>query len=230
MKNSLIVMFILLFYTMVSPGFQCGDRGHDICDRYTYDSIPLPFEVYNNDHSFHVADTINMFSIINDTFHSINGENPVLPSNNLYASIQPYKVVNVTSGPELNYANIEFNPIVSEGFFQTNPYQSSGYNFLYNRLEPYNRLAPSLIIGSPGLYLIKIGIANSSYFYSDYANSFSDHKNPCNQYIGKCSISSTSQQKQYWDTLGTTVLRLANSNGQIISNKEDKNYFFVKVD
>lgn len=230
MKNNLVIFSVLLFYIIISPGFQCGGRGPDFCDQYTYDSIPLTFEVYNNDHSFHELDTISMSSVICDTFHTNNGENLVIPCNNLYASIQPYKVVNIASGPQLNYANIEFNPIVSEGFFQNNPYQSSGYNFLYNRLEPYNRLKPSLIVGSPGLYLIKVGVGNTSYTYSDFSNTFFDSKNPCNHYLGSCSISAASQQKQFWDSLGTTILRLANSNEQIVSSKEDHNYFFVKVD
>lgn len=230
MKNGIAIFAVLLFYTIITPGFQCGDRGPDICNNITYDSIPLTFEVYNNNHTFQVLDTINMSSIISDTFHSSSGANPILPSSTMYASIQPYKVVNLSSGPQLNYANIEFNPLVTEGYFQSNTYQSSGFNFLYNRVEPYNRLSPSLIIGSPGLYLIKIAVSNYNYFYSENFNSFYDSRNPCNRYVGICTILNTSQQKQYWDSLGTTSLRLANSNAQIIANKEDRNYFFVKVD
>ncbi len=230
MKNNFFILLTLALYGIISPGFQCGDRGPDICERYSYDTIPLNFEVYNNSESFQILDTIKMSSVLNDTFQTVNGEMVVLPCSSMYASIQPYKVVNNGSGPQLNYANIEFNPIVSEGFFQNNPYQSSGYNFLYNRTEPFNRLRNSLIVGSRGLYLIKIGIANTSYTFSDYSNTFFDSKNPCNHYIGNCSIANSTQQKQYWDSLGTSVLRLANSNDQIVSKKEDKNYFFVKVD
>jgi hypothetical protein len=59
---------------------------------------------------------------------------------------------------------------------------------------------------------------------------FFDSRNPCSQYFGYTNISSTEQQRQFWDSIGTTTLRLAGSNGQVVANKQDRNYFFVKIE
>jgi len=222
MKQGFLFLPILFIYILITPGFQCGDDP-PLCDTYSNDSIPLPIEITNIYQSFHVLDTIKMSSVISDTFKSKKGVDLIYPCYTMYASIQPYKVVNNGAGPELNYANIQFNPMVTEGYFQLT--SNTGINFLYNRSDPYNRLKPMLVAGEAGLYLMTIGINN--YYYS---NMFFDSRNPCSQYFGYTNISSTEQQRQFWDSIGTTTLRLAGSNGQVVANKQDRNYFFVKIE
>jgi hypothetical protein len=42
-------------------------------------------------------------------------------------------------------------------------------------------------------------------------------------------IPTSQQQKQYWDSLGVSVLRLNGNYNQEIAKKSDMNYFFVRV-
>lgn len=222
MSKSYLLLSMFIVIVFFSPGFQCGERPKP-CDDYIYDSIPLPFSVIENIHSYHVYDTIQMQSFISDTFFSKKGDQLIYPTYTMYANVQPYQVVNNGSGPVLNYANIQFNPMVSLGYFQFS--SNEGFNFLYQRMEPYNRLISSFVVGSPGLYLFKVAISNGY-----YSSSFFDSRNPCSNYFGYADITPAQQQREFWDTLNVTTLRLAGSNDYPIINKQDVNYFFVKVE
>ena len=144
-------------------------------------------------------------TVVRETYQTLDGE--------------AYKVVNNGSGAILNYANIEFNPLVFEGQFQN--FYSQGYGFLYNRNEPYNFLKGGLVAGRSGLYLCTVNTNNNYYEFVIYQT--------CSQYKLFNYIPPIQQQKQYWDSLGVSVLRLNGNYNQEIAKKSDFNYFFVRV-
>lgn len=222
MKNILLIIG-LLAYAIISPGFECG-RGRPPydCPEYTTDTVKIAYNILNN-RALAVFDTISFSSLMTDTFTSVKGAHVNSTINNMQSHLQVYKVVSYGSGFGLNYANIEFNPLVTEGYLQNSPNQ--GISYLYNRVEPANKLNASLVAGAPGLYLVSVAFSSS--YYSLY---FYDNTNRCSQYFGVPFIPVVDQQRQYWDSLGTTSLRLIGSiDNQPVSNKQDNNYFFVKV-
>ena len=221
MKNILFILG-LLAYTIISPGFECGRERPRDCQEYSSDSVKIAYNVINN-RPLSVLDTISFSSTLNDTFTSVKGTHVTSTINTLSSQMQVYKVINYGSGYGLNYANIEFNPLVTEGYLQNSPNQ--GVSFLYNRVEPSNRLNASLVAGTPGLYLVTVSLSSSYYYLY-----FHDNSNRCSQYYGVPFIPVVEQQRQYWDSLGTTSLRLIGGiDNQPVSNKQDNNYFFVKV-
>jgi hypothetical protein len=175
--------------------------------------------ITNHLNGINIYDTIKFSSTVTDTLQPINTSQFVYPFTALNSNIQAYKVVNNGSGPILNYANIEFNPLVFEGQFQN--YYSQGYGFLYNRNEPNNFLNGGLVAGRSGLYLCTVNTNNNYYEFVIYQT--------CNQYKVINNIPTSQQQKQYWDSLGVSVLRLNGNYNQEIAKKSDMNYFFVRV-
>lgn len=137
MKNWFLVLAVLSVYMIATPAFQCGDRGpENDCMNYVSDTVLIPTEISNYQNGINLYDTINFASTASDTIRPINSSQFLYPFTTLNSNFQAYKVVNNGSGPILNFANIEFNPLVFEGQFQNYSYQ--GYAFLYNRNEPFN--------------------------------------------------------------------------------------------
>jgi len=220
MKNSLLFIVVVGFYMVFTPAFQCGDRGpENDCTNYVSDTVLIPMEISNHLNSINIYDTIKFSSKVNDTLQPRNTSQFVYPFTALNSNIQAYKVVNNGSGAILNYANIEFNPLVFEGQFQN--YANQGYGFLYNRNEPNNFLKGGLVAGRSGLYLCTVNTNNNYYEFVIYQT--------CSQYKLFNYIPPTQQQKQYWDSLGVSVLRLNGNYNQEIAKKSDFNYFFVRV-
>jgi len=220
MKNSLLLIVVVGFYMIVTPAFQCGNRGpENDCTNYVSDTVFFPMEISNHLNDINIYDTIKFSSTVTDTIQPRNSSQFVYPFTALNSNIQAFKVVNNGSGPILNYANIEFNPIVFEGQFQN--YFNQGYGFLYNRNEPNNFLKGGLVAGRSGLYLCTVNTNNNYYEFIIYQT--------CSQYKVFNYIPETQQQKQYWDSLGVSVLRLNGNYNQEIAKKSDLNYFFVRV-
>jgi hypothetical protein len=220
MKNSLLLIVVIGFYMIVTPAFQCGDRyPGDNCTNYITDTVLIPTDISNHLSSINIYDTIKFSSTVNDTLQPRNTSQFVYPFTALNSNIQAFKVVNNGSGPILNYANIEFNPLVFEGQFQN--YFNQGYGFLYNRNEPNNFLKGGLVAGRSGLYLFTVNTNNNYYEFLIYKT--------CSQYKVLNYIPQTQQQKQIWDSLGVSVLRLNGNYNQDIAKKSDMNYFFVRV-
>lgn len=221
MKNWFLVLAGLCVYMIVTPAFQCGNRGpENDCTNYVSDTVLIPTDISNHLNSINIYDTIKFSSTVNDTLQPRNTSQFVYPFTALNSNIQAYKVVNNGSGAILNYANIEFNPLVFEGQFQN--FYSQGYGFLYNRNEPYNFLKGGLVAGRSGLYLCTVNTNNNYYEFVIYQT--------CSQYKLFNYIPPIQQQKQYWDSLGVSVLRLNGNYNQEIAKKSDFNYFFVRVD
>jgi hypothetical protein len=220
MKNSLLFIVVIGFYMILTPAFHCGEPYQgDNCTNYVSDTVFIPMEITNHLNGINIYDTIKFSSAVNDTIQPRNSSQFVYPFTALNSNIQAYKVVNNGSGPILNYANIEFNPLVFEGQFQN--YFNQGFGFLYNRNEPNNFLKGGLVAGRSGLYLFTVNTNNNYYEFLIYQT--------CSQYKVLNNIPTGQQQKQYWDSLGVSVLRLNGNYNQEIAKKSDMNYFFVRV-
>lgn len=178
-------------------------------------------DVLNQATTFTLADSIKVYSKISDTITPVISSGFIYPMPSLNAQVQVYKVVLINGGYQLNYANVEFNMNVQTGTIQA--YAGLGYNFLYSRIQPTNELQFSLKPGVVGLYVI---VVNKNYYETYIRNPNDD----CVSFTNAVSFAPAKQNLQYWNTLGgITALNLANSNGNISINKNDKNYFFVKI-
>jgi hypothetical protein len=142
----------------------------------------------------------------------------------LYLNVQPYQVITSTSLPQLQYANIEFNPVIKEGLLQPSPY--IGYNFLYKRVTPQNTLKIGFVAGRTGLYVMSL--TNSRYssggmFTLYKANDY------CTTYWGITTIPANEQNKNYWDSLGVTAVSLPTNYGNTVITKAMYNYFYFRI-
>lgn len=222
MKKRIFALIGFTATVIFTPGFQCGDPYDNICDTYQTDTAINILGVTNFNLPVKVHDTLKILSIVNDTIHSLGGDVfiPAQSYGDKLFSFQAYKVVTGNGGPMLDYANIEFNPIVIEGSFPN--YSNNGNILLYTRVAPYNRLQFGLITSQPGLYLITTqGQTN----YGSYRNP----AKPCTSYPEKYYFPETQQQKNYWDSLGVNALKLRGSNNYTIKTKQERDYIFLKV-
>jgi hypothetical protein len=213
---------IIAALLIISQGFQCGrGRISDNCNnQYNTDSIILPFNVINSSATYRVGDTIKLASIVNDSILTQKGKSFINPREYFSTQLQPYKVVTTGSVKELNYANIEFNPLVNIGQFQI--YAGAGFSFTYQRNSPLNKLNISIVAGKVGLYLFKL--SNNQYGI----NRVSDG-DICTNYFEYLNFPVANQNNNYWDSIGVTKLSLASTSGYELAKKGDRDYFFVKV-
>lgn len=218
-----IPLLVIFLYMLFTPGFQCG-RPEVACNEFTSDTTLMRLQVLNSTPLYHINDTIRLFSGVSDTIRTVKGEVFNYSLSSLKMSLNAYKVVrNSSNVPELNYANNEFNVLVENGNFENTG--GTGFQFLFRRFEPINTLNVSLLPGRQGLYLIEVNHYNYSY---SYGLNFYRENERCKSYTGVSNITIAEQQRQYWDTIGTTTLRLSNANYELI-NKNNRNYFFVRV-
>ncbi|MEJ7627465.1 MAG: hypothetical protein WKF35_11420 [Ferruginibacter sp.] len=224
MKQVFLITIVALSYLIITPAFQCGDRPTDNCPSYRTDTVLLPFFVTNSSSSYRVNDTIRLFSRVSDTLVTAGGSNFITALPSLHAGINVYKVIS-NPFPQLNFANNQFNALVNTGTFQNTG--STGFEILYLRNDPVNILSASLIPGQPGLYLVTVYLSRYSYAIGNDLDLY-EPNNYCTSYKGIVTIPVVQQQRQYWDSIGTTSLNLANSNYNFIM-KKNTNYFFIKV-
>lgn len=217
---------LLLFFSMLFQSFQCVRSPAVDCASRISDSAFLRVSTLTNSTTVKLFDTIWLRSTISDTVYNKTGmDNIVSNFNQLYLSAQPYSVQKVGSIAQLAFANIEFNPVVKDGFFGSSYY--SGFQFQFRRNAPYNYLQAGFIAGKVGLYAFVLnhgtyGGAGSGFYISpsgDY----------CKQFFVNSSIASSQQNLNYWDTLQVSSLPLANSSGNAVINKSNSNYFLIKV-
>lgn len=221
MRFSFFLLLFSFFASIVLCGFQCG-RQPELCDRYTNDSIQFGYDVTNHT-NMQVFDTLQLQATINDSILTVNQLWFVEPLTTFACTVQAYKVLMYNGAPMLQYANIEFNPVVYQGQYDVS--SSNGFSFIFNRLQPYNLLRSGFVAGRPGLYLFKIQSRPNYYYYENiYVNGY-----PCTQFRTSSFIDEPTQGKQYWTSLGTTSLRLLGGGINAIVNKDDRDYFFVAV-
>jgi hypothetical protein len=195
------------------------------CDKYKNDTVLLNVSVLNPALQYHLYDTIWINSLLNDTFYPLSGT-PALftrATEQMYMSIQPYSINSSGTLPVLQYANIEFNPIVTEG--SLSQYGYTGYNFLYKRVAPNNTLKAALVAGRTGLYLLELTpstyVGNSVYFYNN-----NDY---CTGYYGIDAVPAAQQNSNYWAGLGVTSISTSPAYGSHVISKNMRNYLIFKV-
>jgi hypothetical protein len=221
MKQHVIIIIILFSVGIVTAAFQCSKLGVDTCTKYTNDTAIYSVQLPNYNQAIKVLDTFNIQSIVNDSITTVKGLTFLPNLNQISTTIQAYKVEQVNQSALAYYANIQFNYIITEGYFNTN--YGSGFSVLYNRVQPQHIFKGALVCGSPGLYVVKI--QNNSYSYNTISNPIDKCYNTSAGYF----VDRAQQQLQYWDSLHTTSLLLANGGGNIVANKSSQDYFFIKV-
>jgi hypothetical protein len=223
--NGKILFLITGPLLIIFQSFRCRKDDINSCNSYKQDSVVLNFSVENPNSTYHINDTIWISSIISDGVTPISGSGPFTYSFlQLYLNVQPFEVVTNSTLPQLQYANIEFNPVVKQGLLENNAYQ--GYEFLYRRTEGLNTAEVGFIAGRTGLFALSC--SNSSYI-GGFELNFAKPNDYCTTYSGISAFPLTQQNINYWDTLGVTVVSLTPNYGSLFIAKEMKNYFFFRV-
>lgn len=223
----ILSLFLLCLLTQCT---QCDPHTRDVCNGdYKADSILLDIQVLNPAAEYKQYDTVWISSDISDDFAPLSG-NPASFTNKieqLYLTVQPYQIIDNPPGfPYLQYANIEFNPIVKDGSLEN--LNSGGYVYKFRRIAPYNKLAIGIVAGRPGTYIIEC--THSTYPYLGGGNfQIYNGNNTCISYFGKSTFSSGQQNLEFWNSLGTTNLSLASNYGNYNILKDSHNYFIIKV-
>lgn len=229
-KMKLPLFFLSIFIVVtLSQCTQCKQGFRDVCDGiYITDTIELNLRLLNAALEYKQYDTIWINSDVSDDFTPLSG-NPVTFTakvEDLYLTIQPYQLNNSSSLPYLQYANIEFNPIVKDGRLEN--LNQGGYIYKFRRNAPYNKLSAGLVAGRPGTYIIEC--IHSSYPYSGGGNfQINNGTNTCISYLGKSTFNPAQQNLEFWNSLTTTNLSLLPDYGTHTIFKDYHNYFIIRV-
>lgn len=220
-----ILIIIVLFFSIVLQSFQCG-RPVERCTNYTQDTVLLGSNVINSRALYHIGDTIWIGSVVTDNLIPLSGAAPFnIELTQLFFNAQPYSIKNNPTLPELQYANIEFNPVVAVGQLQNIGF--GGYSFLYKRTTATNSLKIGFVAGRTGLYAMDCG--NSRYYYDGAALSIYKPNENCTTYWGLTNFAAIEQNKNYWDSIGVAAVSLAPNYGNTTISKSERNYFLFKV-
>lgn len=205
--------------------FRCVREPLNQCSVFKQDSVLLNVSVTNSNLVYHIGDTILVNSTISDNLIPVSGTGSFTVSlDQLYLNVQPFSVV-ITSGvPQLQYANNEFDPVVTQGTLQNSAY--SGYNFLYVRANSLNSLKIGFVAGRTGLYIMET--MNQQYSLN-YPAIFNKPGDQCTSYPGISSFPETEQNKNYWNTLGLNAISLPPNYGSVSITKDMKNYFIFEI-
>lgn len=221
-KKLLLALFIIL---TLLESFQCGRDRYVNCATFKNDTVLLDCKIPAAIPVYHIGDTIMFESIISDNFSPLSGSPSFTRElNQLNLIVQPFIVKTNNTLPELQYANVEFNPFVKEGQLQNIGF--IGYPFLYKRLTGINSLKAGLIAGRTGLYVVQCHNTQYSYDVDITINNQTDN---CTTYRGVTNFLPAEQNRNYWDSIGVTALSLAPNYGNITIAKSMRNYFFFKV-
>ncbi|MEY4702760.1 MAG: hypothetical protein RIR96_657 [Bacteroidota bacterium] len=223
MKNAIRLFIGLFLITLITQNFQCGRNPRRLCDEYIRDTIYAPFDISTSGaQTISVLDTLFLTCRLNDTIRSLNGLRFIKKIENATVAVQGYKVVDQGGSYGLNYANIEFNPIVIKGQFRNGIY--SGINLLYERIQPYNDVKLGLVAGQPGLYLFTV-----QSFANYYEGDLFIEGNDCTSFHLLNKLNQSENQSFNWNNLGIQGLELIGYPGYEISNRNNPNHFFVRV-
>lgn len=224
MKNSINLFFGLFIITLITQNFKCGRSPYRLCDEYNRDTVFAPFNISISDtQTIRVFDTLFITCQLNDTMKSKNGLRFIKSIDYANLAIQGYKVVNQGGGNYgLNYANIEFNPLVLQGQFSTGYYP--GINITFERSRPYNRAKMGIVPGQPGLYLFTL-YSFATYYEGDLII----EGNECTSFHVVNKLNQSDNQTFFWDRLNRNSLELNGYPGVEIINRNNPNHFFVEV-
>lgn len=227
MKRILFSLLLASLFT-ITQSTQCN-KARDLCDgQYKTDTVLLNLNLLNPSAEYRQYDTIWINSDINDNFNPVSG-NPASFSNNieqLYLTIQPYQVKTDAALPYLQYANIEFNPVVRDGSLEN--VNTGGYIFKFRRVSPYNKVSAGLVAGRPGLYLIECN--HSTYPYAGGGNfQIYNGNNGCVSFWGKSEFPPGQQNIDLWNSFGSSSLSIPQNYGNQIVNESSRNYVLFKV-
>jgi hypothetical protein len=224
MKNSIKVFFGLFIISLITQNFKCGRSPYRLCGEYNKDTVFAPFNISISDtQSIRVFDTLFLTCQLNDTMKSKNGLRFIKKTETANIAVQGYKVVDQGGSYGLNYANIEFNPVVIKGRFN-NGYYFPGINLLYERNQPYNDVKLGLVAGQPGLYLFTV-----QSFANYYEGDLYIDGNECTSFHLLNKLNQTENQSFNWGNLGVQGLELIGSSGYTIANRNNPNHFFLRV-
>ena len=225
MNNKLLIAALLFSYVVLKSN-ACGVNNYDKCTTRQQDTLLLNSSIISSKPVYHIGDTIWIGGTISDNFSPLSGAASfTLELNQLFLSVQPYSIKNNPSLPELQFANIEFNPFVEDGQLQNNGY--GGYNFLYKRTSGLNTLKIGFIAGRTGLYIMHCN--NDRYYYSNSNFYLYQPNDYCTTYTGISNFLPVQQNKNYWDSIGVAAVSLTPTYGSTTISKNMRNYFFFKV-
>jgi hypothetical protein len=224
MRNVILVLSLFVLF-VTTQSVDCHRPIPSSCEKYKSDSVLLAVSVTNPALQYHLFDTIWLTSFISDTYTPLSGS-PVSftrATEQLFMSIQPYSINTSGSLPLLQYANIEFNPVVTDGSLSQFGY--NGYNFQYRRLATNNSLGAGLVAGRTGLYLVELNpssyVNNPFYIYN--TTDF------CTTYYGVATVPATQQNSSYWTGLGVTAMSTSPAYGNHTVSKSMRNYLIFRV-
>jgi hypothetical protein len=218
-----IISLVFLFITTQSV--DCRRPVPSNCDNHKTDTVLLNVSILNPASQYHLFDTIWFNSLLNDTYSPLSGTPASFTrvTEQLFMSIQPYSINTSGTLPVLQFANIEFNPIVIDG--SLSQYGYTGYNFQYKRVAPNNNLKAGLVAGRTGLYLLELSpstyVGNSNYFYN--SNDY------CTSYYGIGTIPPAQQNSSYWTGLGVTAVSTSPAYGNHTVSNNMRNYLIFRV-
>lgn len=224
MKRSLLIIISTFAIFILTQSFYCGRPMPDPCSVRKTDTSYLTFNYLNATPTIKLYDTIWFESRVNDTFYNRAGNDYVVSEQNyLYQVFQPFKIEQNGTSKTMNYANIEFNPIIKDGSFYN--YYSSGFAYNFRRNKPYNYLKVGFIAGKVGMYIISMNNGNN--YYYDYLSIYSSN-DYCKTFYGLSYVPPTQRNLNYWDTLQVSSLGIANGQSSHIT-KNSNNYILFKV-
>ena len=227
MKQKLTLPFIAFVILYLNLYSDCNwRRSPNNCATTTKDTIQMPIASFNSNVPLQIFDTVYFETKTNDTCRPNTQPSFIYSLSELYSNFSIYKIDRSSMLPQLSYANIEFNFVVKDGRNINTPLNA--YQVLNRRLQPYNFMKVGFVAGRRGLFVI---VANPKQ-YSNYGNgdfNIFNSSDLCTNYKA-FNLFTTSQNKNYWDTLNVSDLRLGNTfGGTPLINKSDKNYVFIKV-
>lgn len=225
MRKLFFILSLLTLFISTQSTDCHWHRNPSNCEKFKTDTVLLDVSVTNPALQYHLFDTIWLTSLLSDTYTPLSGT-PVSftrSTDQLFMSIQPYSINTSGTLPMLQYANIEFNPIVTDGSLSQFGY--NGYNYQYRRVAPNNSLRAGLVTGRTGLYLVELNPSN-------YVNSpFSIYNNNdyCTTYYGIASVPAAQQNSNYWTGLGVTAISTSSAYGSHTVSKNMRNYLIFRV-
>lgn len=225
MKNLIKgILFLLFIFTLQAT--QCKKSYQDPCNgQYRSDTAYFSLNNTNSINQYHILDTIWFEGKVSDTIHPVSGmpSSFISTMDLLFLNFQTYKVDFSSIVPQLLYANIEFNPVISDGILEPS-LGASGYYIEYRRNAPYNYVKFGIVPGRLGTYIVDF--TPSIYSYGGIALFYNNNVR-CTSYYG--AINTNYPDNPFWSVNNISAISMASNLGTKTISKSDKNYFIFDV-